>query len=129
MMLAGSTAVLLTFILCFRALPLHYILSIAPLAVLVRLPSGWQHRWLAALLLACVAGNMVIGMWHQLVALSPAVALVLIARNAALIAALVVIVYGGLWLPAGSRKKEGATHDIRATQAASFGEREHVIAR
>ncbi len=109
-----ATVILFIFILCFRAMPLHYILSIAPLAALVRLPRSAQRRWLGALFAACLAGGIVISCWHQLVALAPGIVLLLIARNAALVAATVILVGSALW--SGHAGRKGIAHDIRATE-------------
>jgi hypothetical protein len=93
-LLGGATMALLIFMLCFRALPLHYLLGIVPLAALIRLPPPWQWRWVAALLLCCVAGQVAITFWHQVVALEPGFVLALIARNGLLIAASAILVRG-----------------------------------
>jgi hypothetical protein len=125
LMVSAATAILFIFILCFRAFPLHYILSIAPLVALVRLPPSAQRRWLGALFAACLAGGIVIGLWHQLVALAPAIVLLLLARNAALIAALAILIAGSLWPERRGRK--GFAHDIRATATTTEPQRDYVV--
>ncbi len=77
----AASALLLAFMLTFRALPLHYLLAVVPLAALVRLPSRTQGRWLAALVGMCILGQIVISSWHHLVLLEPLFVVVLIARN------------------------------------------------
>lgn len=97
MMLGAATLALLIFMVTFRAFPLHYLLGIAPLIALVRLPAPWQTRWLWAILLACVAGQMAITFWHNVVALQPFFAGLLVGRNALIIAAGVFLARGALW--------------------------------
>ena len=91
-LMVASLMVLLAFMLTFRAFPLHYLLGIVPLIALIRLPDGVQWRWLGAVLLACLAGQLAVSFWHQVVALQPGFVLLLIVRNGLLIAAGVILV-------------------------------------
>jgi hypothetical protein len=92
----GSLALLLLlgFALTFRALPVHYLLAIIPLAAVTRLPEPWQGRWLALLAGTLVASQIVITIWHALVRLEPGPDFVLIVRNVLLVAASVTLARG-----------------------------------
>ncbi len=87
----ASLLLALIFALCFPALGVHYLLGIIPLAVVTRLARPAHDRWLAALIAVLVLSQIVITIWHSLVALDPLPALLMIARNAALVAAAVVL--------------------------------------
>jgi hypothetical protein len=121
-LMGAACALLLAFMVSFRAMPIHYLLALAPLAVVVRLPAPWQRWWLAALMAAGVAGQIVLMGWHSLVTLAPGIVAVQIARNVAVVAALAICIYAALWATV-SRKKE-AINDIRAvpTTADHHGE-------
>ncbi|PWT78428.1 MAG: hypothetical protein C5B60_01140, partial [Chloroflexi bacterium] len=83
---SGMAAILLAFMLSFRALPAHYLLAIVPIAALVRLPRpGLQRIWLASLVAVAASGQVMAIpiIWHSLVGLLPAAVLLLTLRNCA----------------------------------------------
>ncbi|HEV2238391.1 MAG TPA: hypothetical protein VGR57_17155 [Ktedonobacterales bacterium] len=83
-LLVGTAASLLAFLLAFRALPAHYLLDVLPLAVVIRLPrQRWQAVWLGGLLAVAVCGQAVVGIWPALVVAAPAAVLLLSLRNMA----------------------------------------------
>jgi hypothetical protein len=75
-------AVLLAFLLTFRALPVHYLLVILPLAALLRPPG---HRplalWLGGIAVVAVIGQIIIVIWDPLRSLVPWAVVVLSLRN------------------------------------------------
>jgi hypothetical protein len=91
LVLAAALTLALGFMLCFPALPAHYLLGIIPLAAVIRLQKPAQGWWMGLLAGAMALSQGVITDWHGLVALHPLPALGLIARNCALIAALIVL--------------------------------------
>lgn len=95
-LLSAATALLLFFTLCFRALPVHYLLAILPLVAVVRVPRG-QRAWIAWLAASLILSQIVITFWHHVVALEPGFDLILIIRNVALVAACVVLVRGSFF--------------------------------
>jgi hypothetical protein len=95
----GVVAVSLAFMLAFRALPVHYLLAIIPIAALIRLPGGRLQRiWLAVLAAAGIAGQLVTVAWQALVLLQPGAVLLLTIRNFAWVAAFGVL-FLALWRP------------------------------
>jgi hypothetical protein len=87
LLLQGAGAMLLIFLLAFRAFPLHYILALIPLIAVTRLPGRAQGMELAALALACLAGQVVITTWPSLVHVQPLGVIALLVRNLALVVA------------------------------------------
>jgi hypothetical protein len=92
LLLAGVVAVLLAFMLAFRALPAHYILSVLPLVAVLRLPQRQLTAllWSAVILLALMGQGLTL-IWHGLVSLEPGAVAVLTLRNAAWIVAYGVV--------------------------------------
>lgn len=86
-LLAGSTVILLGFMLAFLALPAHYLLLVIPLLVCLRLPS---RRGNSAVVMAAgavaILGQVVIIIWPSLRNLQPWAVAILTARNVAWIA-------------------------------------------
>lgn len=101
--LVGITAVFLSFLVTFRALPLHYLLAVLPLAVVIRLPQMHLQRiWIAAVVGVALFGQVVIANWSQLVLLQPWAVGILSMRNIAwLVAYGVLIVALWQWPSAG----------------------------
>ncbi|HEX6541077.1 MAG TPA: glycosyltransferase 87 family protein [Ktedonobacterales bacterium] len=83
-LLAGSAAVLLAFVLSFLALPAHYLLLVVPVLAGMSLPS---RRSLAVLLASAgvvtVLGQVIISIWPALRDLEPWAVAILTARNVA----------------------------------------------
>jgi 4-amino-4-deoxy-L-arabinose transferase-like glycosyltransferase len=78
----GTVAVLLAFMLSFRALPIHYLLVIVPLLALLRLPGRRAGLlWWVGIVGAAVAGQLIVARWDALRALDPWAVVVLGARN------------------------------------------------
>lgn len=95
--LVGTTAVFLAFLVTFRALPLHYLLAVLPLAVIIRLPRArLQFAWLASLIGVAVFGQLVVGTWAHLVLLRPWAVGILGMRNIAWLVAYGVLIVA-LW--------------------------------
>ena len=88
----GSLAVMLVFILTFRAFPIHYMLAIVPLIAVLRLPDGTQLRWMTVLVLGMVFGEFAVTAWDPIIALVPTADLLLIVRNALIVVACVLLV-------------------------------------
>lgn len=87
-LLVGTAAALLAFLLAFRALPAHYLLDVLPLAAVIRLPRlRWQAVWLGGLLAVAVCGQALTVVWQSLLAFAPAAVLLLSIRNMAWILA------------------------------------------
>lgn len=105
-LMSAATALLLFFTLCFRALPVHYLLAILPLVAVVRVPRG-QRAWIAWLATCLILSQIVITFWHHVVALEPGFVLVLIIRNVALVAASVVLVRGSFFRNDEHRSERG----------------------
>lgn len=108
--LVGVTAVFLAFLVMFRALPVHYLLAVLPLAVVIRLPQARLQRiWLAALLAVVLFGQLVVSGWDALVLLQPWAVGVLGMRNVAwLVAYGVLIVALWRWPSVGRMAPQGA---------------------
>ena len=86
--LAATCALLLAFLISFRALPAHYLLVALPLAAVLRLQGRWsQTLWMASLVGVCVLGQILTNVWGLLVSLSPWGAALLSLRNGAWILA------------------------------------------
>ncbi|MEO7002957.1 MAG: glycosyltransferase 87 family protein [Ktedonobacterales bacterium] len=122
----GTALVTLAFTLTFRALPAHYLLDVAPLAILVQ-PLGWQSRRLRACWLGCVFAVALIGqiitvIWPSLVALQPWAVGVLTLRNLAWLAAFgtLGVMLWGQWRAPDARFS--AEHANNANGHASVGE-------
>ncbi len=95
---AATLAVLLMFEITFRALPAHYLLVLAPLGVLVRLPAQrWTRWWAAAVVGIAIVSQVIIATWHDLVALQPLAVALLTIRNLCWVLAVAALV-AGLWL-------------------------------
>ena len=95
--LTATLAVLLAFEVTFLALPAHYLLVAAPLAVLARLPDQRAGRWLiVGLLGVALFGQVVIAIWPSLVGLQPWAVLLLTLRNCCWVIALAVLIFS-LW--------------------------------
>ena len=87
--LAGASALLLTFLVSFRALPAHYVLVVLPLAAVLRLPHPrLQTLWMVGIIGVCLVGQIMTNVWSQLVSLHPAGVFLLSLRNSAWILAL-----------------------------------------
>lgn len=111
----GMAAILLSFLMSFRALPAHYLLAIIPIAALVRLPRlGLQRIWLASLMAVAIAGQLIAMpiVWHSLVELQPGAVLLLTLRNCAWILAFGVLVLT-LW-QLGSRREHWPGWRVRS---------------
>ncbi|MBF6590390.1 MAG: DUF2029 domain-containing protein, partial [Ktedonobacterales bacterium] len=78
----GAIAVLLAFMLAFRALPAHYLLVVIPLAALIHFPKR-RTRWLwrGCLMGAALAGQAMTVIWSALVDLRPWAVALLAVRN------------------------------------------------
>jgi len=95
MLVAGVVAALLAFMLTFRALPLHYLLIVLPLAAVLRLPSRRLTimLWIVVGLVAILGQYLTImPVWNALKLLQPWAVGVLTLRNLAWIAAYVVVI-------------------------------------
>ncbi|HEX8033034.1 MAG TPA: hypothetical protein VF510_04270 [Ktedonobacterales bacterium] len=107
--LIGITATFLAFLVMFRALPLHYLLAVLPLAAVIRLPQArLQLIWLAALLAIVLFGEVGVSAWDSLVLLRPWAVGMLVMRNIAwLVAYGVLIVALWQWPSAGRMAPQG----------------------
>ncbi|MGZ3677520.1 MAG: hypothetical protein ACXWQR_03000 [Ktedonobacterales bacterium] len=107
--LIGITATFLAFLVMFRALPLHYLLAVLPLAAVIRLPQArLQLIWLAALLAIVLIGEVGVSAWDALVLLRPWAVGTLGIRNIAwLVAYGVLIVALWQWPSAGRKAPQG----------------------
>lgn len=80
----GMATLLLAFLLTFRALPAHYLLTVVPFAAVVRLPR-WtvQRLWLGGVFAAALLGQLVAAplVWQQVVHLAPWAIVLLSIRN------------------------------------------------
>jgi len=86
-LLAGSSAVLLAFMLSFLALPAHYLLVVVPLLACVRLPSRRSTVALLAITAAvAVLGQIITIIWPSLRDLQPWAVAILTGRNLAWLA-------------------------------------------
>lgn len=95
--LIGTAAVFLAFLVTFRALPLHYLLAVLPLAAVIRLPQArLQSIWLASLIGVAVFGQLVVATWEKLVLLRPWAVGILGMRNIAWLVAYGVLIMA-LW--------------------------------
>ncbi len=86
----GAAALLVAFVLSFRALPAHYLLVVLPLAAVIRMRSRrLQVLWIGSLVAVALLGQVVaaLGIWHALVALAPWAVLLLTVRNIAWVVA------------------------------------------
>lgn len=87
--LAATSALLLTFLVSFRALPAHYVLVLLPLAAVLRLRRPrLQTLWMSGVVGVCLVGQVITNVWSQLVALHPSGVFLLSLRNGAWILAL-----------------------------------------
>jgi hypothetical protein len=78
-----TAAVLLAFVLTFRALPAHYLLVIAPIAALLRLPRRRSTSlWLGGVATVAIVGQLITMIWSSLRLLVPWAVAVLSVRNA-----------------------------------------------
>jgi hypothetical protein len=95
--LAAASALLLTFLISFRALPAHYVLVLLPLAAVARLPRPrLQALWMGSILGVCLVGQVITNVWSQLVSLNPLGVALLSVRNSAWILAIVAVTVA-LW--------------------------------
>ncbi|HEU4784059.1 MAG TPA: glycosyltransferase 87 family protein [Ktedonobacterales bacterium] len=86
-LIAGSSAVLLAFMLSFLALPAHYLLMVIPLLVCVRLPSRRSTVALfATTAVVAVLGQLMTVIWPSLRDLQPWAVAILTGRNLAWLA-------------------------------------------
>ncbi|HKW23128.1 MAG TPA: glycosyltransferase 87 family protein [Ktedonobacterales bacterium] len=86
-LLAGSSAVLLAFMLSFLALPAHYLLVVIPLLACVRLPSRRSTVALFSIIAAvAVLGQVITAIWPSLRDLHPWAVALLTGRNLAWLA-------------------------------------------
>ena len=100
-LLVGTAATLLAFLLAFRALPAHYLLDVLPLAAVIRLPRPhWQAVWFGGLLAVAVCGQALTVVWQALLAFAPGAVVLLSIRNMAWILAFGVLLMA-LWHRAG----------------------------
>ncbi|HEX9039293.1 MAG TPA: glycosyltransferase 87 family protein [Ktedonobacterales bacterium] len=110
----GVTLTALAFILCFRALPTHYLLDFVPLAPALWL--GTRRRtavWLGGLVGVGVMGQILVnpGVWRALVALNPLAVVALEARNLAwLVAAGALLVAAWRGMLPGRRVERAEKH-------------------
>lgn len=86
--------VMLAFMMTFRALPGHYLLAVLPLGALVRFQGQRQHVFVLTLLGALLLGQLETVVWQQLVAGQWIGILVLVLRNATILASFVVLLGG-----------------------------------
>jgi len=92
---AAALAIMLAFMLAFRALPAHYILALLPLAAITRLPRPHLQRlWIAGIVAVGILGQVLAepAIWHDLVLLAPGGVILLTLRNLAWIVAFSVLV-------------------------------------
>lgn len=91
----GAAALLLAFVLTFLALPVHYLLVVAPLAAIIRLPRRQLQRlWIGSLFAVSLFGQVIVrpDVWYSLVILlQPWAVLLLSLRNIAWVMAFVVL--------------------------------------
>ena len=114
----GTALVTLAFTLAFRALPAHYLLDVAPLAVFV-LPVGVQMRrlrieWLACIFAVALIGQVITVIWQGLVALQPWAVGVLTLRNLAWVAAFAILGVVVWKEPGGEFTSEQRSEPLRA---------------
>lgn len=86
----GAAALLVAFVLSFRALPAHYLLVVLPLAAVIRMRCRrLEILWIGSLVAVALLGQVVaaLGIWHALVALAPWAVLLLTLRNIAWVVA------------------------------------------
>jgi hypothetical protein len=87
----AAIAVMLIFMLCFRAFPAHYLLALLPLVAILRLPGRLTGQWLLLLFASMLLGQLAVSFWNQIIALEPGPSLLLVGRNVLLIVACVVL--------------------------------------
>ncbi|HEX9069517.1 MAG TPA: hypothetical protein VF807_12170 [Ktedonobacterales bacterium] len=94
-LLFSVAAPMLSFMVAFGALPLHYLLVVAPLGVLLGVSIGHEYsRWRVSLVSIVVTGALVIGVWGSLRALAPWAVSILLLRNGAWVALSVTCMMG-----------------------------------
>lgn len=106
LLLQGALIGMLIFLFCFKALGLHYLVGIIPLAAVVRLPDGYTQRWFGLLAAGLIVGQLAVTFFPQLIALEVGAQMVMVLRNVLLLAATFVLVRAPmlqLW-------KEALTH-------------------
>jgi hypothetical protein len=108
--LTATVAVLLAFMVAFRALPAHYVLVIAPLAVVLRLGRRRTTRlFLAAVFGVALLGQLLTpaGTWNDLTLLRPLPVALLTLRNCAWTLAFVLLMMA-LWGDTGRAGMAGS---------------------
>lgn len=111
--LVGFTATFMAFLVTFRALPLHYLLAVLPLAVVIRLPQGrLQVVWLASLIAVAVCGQAVVAVWDNLVLLRPWAIGILGMRNIAWLVAYGVLIVALWQWPSAGRLASPASQGV-----------------
>lgn len=93
-LVAGALAVLLAFILAFRALPAHYLLVLIPLAAVWRPPTPrLRWAWIGSVLVVALAGQALTlaRVWSALKAFAPWAVALLSVRNLAWVGALAIV--------------------------------------
>jgi hypothetical protein len=93
LVVTSVAAILLAFMLAFRALPAHYLLAVLPVGVIVRLRRPCLQRiWVLSLFGVELFGLAVIASWHALVSLQPWAIVFLTLRNLAWLGALLALI-------------------------------------
>ncbi len=90
-LLHAAAAVIMLFLLAFRALPAHYLLGIIPLAAVIRFPGRGQWIWLTLLVSAMIFGQVVVSFWSGLLILQAVPSLLMIVRNIIMVATFIVL--------------------------------------
>jgi hypothetical protein len=94
-LLFSVAAPMLSFMVAFGALPLHYLLVVAPLGVLLGVSIGHEYSlWRISFVSIVVTGALVIGVWGSLRDLAPWAVSILLLRNAAWVALSVACIMG-----------------------------------
>jgi hypothetical protein len=93
-LLRAVVAVMLAFIVTFRALPGHYLLAILPLAAMLRFQGRRQVVFVSALLGALLLGQLETVAWQALLDERLVGVLALVLRNAAILASFVLVLGG-----------------------------------
>jgi hypothetical protein len=97
-LLHASLVVTMIFLLSFRALGLHYLVAILPMAAVVRLPGKYTRYWIGCLIGGLIMGQLVVATFPQLIDLKLGAELILLARNGLLVASVIVLARAPLLL-------------------------------
>lgn len=126
----GATALLVAFVLTFRALPAHYLLVALPLAAVIRLRRPRLERlWVGSVIAVAVLGQVIaaLAVWHALVAFAPWAVLLLTLRNIAWVVAFGTLLVA-LWQwsdPSPRTGSWGSRHEGRHKPGQAAGEGRH----